>query len=169
MFLEFIIWFAISIVAMSYIEYASHRYPMHSKAFSRYLPFLHGTFEKHLKFHHQRFYQDFEHDPDPVAKYINLDMNPFVNTIGLAPLWLPILFVSVIGAITFASVIFLHAILWSIIHTEQHEPKGRWFSKNSVYQYLKAYHKTHHNHPGTNFNVLFIGMDHVFRTYRKPQ
>ncbi len=159
--------FIVAVLLMSLIEYIAHRWFMHSKRVGA-LPGLYGIFDRHTHLHHKRFYRNFEYDADPAAKYINLDIPPSFVLVGLSPIWLPLaMLVSVPVGLVFAGVFVGHAVLWTIIHTEMHEPNGRWFARCKLYQYLRDYHKTHHDHPNKNFNVVFPFMDRFFGTYRE--
>lgn len=165
----FIVWLIASLILMSFIEYAAHRWPMHNKAMSKW-PFMWGVFEKHTHFHHGRFYRNFDSERDPVAKYINLDMNPVTNVVGLSVIWLPLILLGLpLAGYTFAGVVLVHALFWNIIHEEMHEPKDRWFSRTGWYNYLRDYHKTHHDFPSKNYNVILVGMDHLFGTYKATE
>lgn len=166
--LKIIFWLVFSIIFMSLVEYSSHRWPMHDHRFDK-LPYFHAIFEKHVHFHHSRFYQNFDDETDPVAKYINLDMSPVINVFIASFIWVPIsLFLSLIGGFILASVVFIHALCFNAIHREMHEPKGRWFVNMSFYKRIRANHKKHHDKPNCNFNVILLGMDHIFGTYQKP-
>jgi hypothetical protein len=62
----------------------------------------------------------------------------------------------------------LHGWAWGPIHREMHFPEGRWFSGLRLFRFWRSYHKTHHDHPGRNFNVLCPGADWLFGTYKSP-
>ncbi len=163
-------WLVFALLLMSLIEYAAHRWPMHSRPFVRRFPFLWRTFEAHAVLHHGRFYRkDFSYDADPAANHINIDLSIGFNVLGLAIVWVPLLLVSPLGGLTLAAVAGLHALVWSVVHREMHDAKGRWYASNAYFRYLAAYHHTHHLNPGTNFHAVLPPLwDVVFRTYRKP-
>lgn len=163
MILEILCWLLASYVFMSFAEYVAHRWVMHKRL--RWLP---GVFEAHTVMHHGRFYQNFEYDRDPAAKYINVDMDPGRNLLLGMPVWLPLLMLSAVGGATLVCVIFLHAIVWTAIHREMHEPAQRWFAWLWAYRFFRDYHLTHHEHPSANYNVVCPLADFVFRTYRRP-
>jgi hypothetical protein len=160
-------WLIFSYVFMSLAEYALHRWPMHSKAFATRFRPAWPAFERHARLHHGRFYREFAHDPDPVAKYVNIDLDPGFSLLASAPVW-GLLYVAgcTTGAAVFAGFVVAHALVWSAVHREMHEPEGRWFSGTRLYRFWRSYHKTHHDHPSANFNVVLPGADHLFGTYR---
>lgn len=161
-------WFVVSLVFMSLIEYISHRWFMHNKWWGKTFPLLWSTFDKHTHFHH-RFYRIFDKASDPVAKYINLKFDIAAHVVGALFVAFFLWWLSAIFAITFVLVVFLHAVIWNLIHGEMHEPKGAWFTNRRWYQYLRSHHKIHHEHPNKNFNVVLPGMDWLFGTYIKPR
>lgn len=158
----------LSVVLMSLIEYVAHRWFMHNKHIGKIAKFLYPIFEKHTLLHHRRFYRVFDSELDPAAKYINIKFDTASHIAGALPFaalfwWL----VCPELAITFVTVVAIHAQLWNHLHSEMHNPEGTWFSKLSVYKFLRDYHKCHHDHPNKNYNVVIPLMDFVFGTYRK--
>ncbi len=154
---------------MSAVEYALHRWPMHSARLSKFVPALRRTFEQHAVLHHGRYYrQSFSSDPDPAARHLNIDLHPGFSLFGLSPVWVPLFLVHPAAGLAMAAVITLHAWTWTAIHREMHDPAGRWFANTRVYRYLRDYHERHHAHPGSNFNVVLPGVDWLFGTYRGP-
>lgn len=168
--LSFLFWLVVSLVFMSFVEYVAHRWPMHSRRLYRKYPIFRGPFERHAILHHGRYFKVFDREDDPAARYISMWLNPIEHLIGLSPVWLSLFwFVSPVAGLTLAAVIAIHAIVWSMVHFEMHEPKHGWLSRTWYFRYLRQYHKTHHDHPGTNFNAALPGMDWLFGTYRRPE
>lgn len=159
------VWLALALLAMSFIEYIVHRWPMHNKRFVDCFPVAADAFESHAVLHHGRFFKDFENEPDRAARYVSLELSPGYMLLGLSPIWGGLCFLSLTGGVLFATVIAMHGIVWTAVHREMHEPKGRWFSRMRPYRFWRAYHKRHHEKPGTNFNALLPGLDWLFGTY----
>lgn len=164
MILELLFWFLFCYVLMSFAEYIAHRYTMHRRFW-----FMSVAFERHAIIHHGHFYKNFENDPDPVAKHVNVDMSPADNLLMGLPIWLPLAYFSIVGGVMLVAFIFLHAVLWTSIHREMHDPTGKWFAKYRLYKFYREWHKIHHDHQGSNFNVVFLPLaDLVFGTCRWP-
>ena len=167
-------WVAFSYVMMSFIEYVLHRWPMHSRAFARrvwWLPLLKDEVYRHAYLHHSVYFprRHFDDCNDPASRYISISLSPFFNLLGLSPIWIGLYFVSPLGAAIFAGFAALHAVLWTAIHREMHEPANRWFACLRIYRFWRTYHETHHRRPNFNFNVVCPLMDHVFGTYIRPE
>jgi hypothetical protein len=166
MVLEVSVWIGISYLVMSVAEWVAHKYIMHSRRFAATCTPAFPTFERHAVLHHGRYFKEFDAEPDTAAKHISIALSPLENLLFAAPaLILLCYFGQIVGAITFASFICTHAIAWNVLHAEFHYPKGRWYSRNRLYTYLRNYHKMHHDRPGTNFNIVCIGADFVFGTH----
>lgn len=157
-----------SIVGMAALEYAAHRWPMHSRAWRRLTRI---PFSNHAVLHHGRYYRRaFAHDPDPASEIISMRMSLAEHGAGTlvvaVPLWL--LGFPVAAATVFGVVIF-HAFLWNAMHVEMHMPRGRWFARTRYYRYVRDMHHTHHLRPGTNFGAVFPGLvDRLLGTYAPP-
>lgn len=157
-----------SCLLMAGLEYAVHRWAMH-----RRVPGAAGRemFEAHAVMHHGRYYRAaFDHDDDPAAGVINIRMaaaeHAAYSLVLAAPLWL---WLSAPAAVALVAVVWLHATVWSAVHTEMHRPAGRWFSRTRYYRYLRDFHHAHHLHPGRNFAIVFPPvMDRLFGTYHPP-
>lgn len=161
----FLIYLLTSLVVMAIVEYLFHRWPMHQKLrFGKNLYFAHTTL------HHSKYFRLFDSEHDPAGKLVSIRMSAFEHFGAAFPflvlLWL---FVEPLSAIVFASVVIAHAITWSAFHVEMHDPRGRWYSRNWFYRYIRANHKAHHVNTKTNFAAVFPPfMDKVFGTYSEP-
>lgn len=166
-----IFWLAASVLAMAFIEYVVHRWPMHNGRFVKKAGVAGDLFEAHAVLHHGRYYREsFVNDPDPASRRISIRMSAVEHLAGAMLVCVPLyLWVSVTAAICFAAVVVFHATVWTAFHVEMHMPKGRWFSKLWVYKYVRDCHHAHHLHPGTNFAAVFPPlMDLLFGTYHPP-
>jgi hypothetical protein len=162
-------WSALAVVLMAFVEYGLHRWPMHSKTFVRRFTFLRDAHERHAVLHHGRFYRErFDHDFDPVARHFNIDLDPGFALLLGSPVWLSLWFAGfTAGAACFAAVSAAHALVWSAVHREMHDPRGRWFSGTAYYRYVHANHKLHHDRPGVNYAVVLPPLvDRLFGTHR---
>jgi len=165
--IEIVLWLILSYFMMSLIEYGLHRYPMHNLQWVTRWKVARATFERHAVLHHGRWFKTFDKEDDIAAKHVSLVLNPIENLLGLSPvLFLLYFLVSPVACYTFGAFVAAHALVWTVIHSEMHMPRGRWFAKTRLFQALRAYHKTHHEHPRTNFNIVCLGTDHLFGTYR---
>ena len=157
MFYLFFILF--SLVVISFVEYCSHRWIMHSKKFSRTI------FEQHSILHHGRYYRNFKDETDIAAKHIGVELSPFFTLGVMMPVWGILLFFSLPCGFILIFMSFLYGLLWTCVHLEMHEPKNRWFSHTSYFKYIREYHKLHHKYPYKNFNTLLpLGFDYIFGT-----
>jgi hypothetical protein len=169
--LSLLFWLPASLALMSLIEYALHRWPMHSLGFARMFPGAWPSFDSHARLHHGRFYRGdgFDKEPDPAAKYVGTAIQPGYSLLGLSPLWggLWLAFGPAAG-LTFALVCTAHAAAWTAVHAEMHEPRQRFFARTRAFAWLKEHHRLHHAHPNKNFNALLPGADRLFGTYLRP-
>ncbi len=153
---------------MSFLEYVIHRWPMHNAKLARRLGFFRRGFEQHAVLHHGRYYREsFSSDRDPAAKHLNIDLKPGYVLFGLSPIWGLMFLAHPAAGLAMATILVLHAVAWTSLHREMHDPRGRWFSRTRVFKYLRDYHERHHDHPGSNFNAVLPGMDWLFGTYRR--
>lgn len=158
-----------SVIVMSIVEYMVHRWLMHQPEMSRRFPFLRRVLVGHTSLHHGRFYKQFVNDPDPAAKYVNIEFDIFENLLWLSPFYILLYFIDPVASITFVVAIILHGLVWAKLHTEMHEPTKGWLSRLSYFRYLRDYHYTHHLHPTKNFNAVLPPLgDWLFGTYLKP-
>lgn len=160
MLVSFLLWLPACLVAMSFIEYALHRWVMHQR-----LGFNGFTLEQHARLHHGRYYKNFDADPDCSAKHVGLLLNPGYCLLMGLPLWGPLLLWSVPLGLAMAAVIMAHAAAWSSLHWEMHERGGAWFAGTAAFSFLSRYHRMHHRRPRVNFNVVLPLFDFVCGTY----
>ncbi len=154
-----------SLLFLSAMEYVFHRWPMHNAPFVRRTGLGKGSFENHAVLHHGRFYKQFVNDPDPAAKHVGVSLEPGFLLLGLSPVWVTLYLISPTLGLTLAAALVLHGTVWTAVHAEMHDPKGRWWSRTPLYRFWRSYHKRHHENPGSNFNVLVPLFDFVFGTY----
>jgi hypothetical protein len=163
----------LSLVAMSFIEHAIHRWLMHRKRLPsivyRLFPFLLKVFEQHTFLHHRKYYETFNYEPDPYGRDLDITLSIPLSIAMAIPVCFGLWFLSPISAGTFMGTVIGHNIVWNAVHSEMHRPKQAWFSKTRVYKYLTVNHWMHHAYPGKNFNVVLPPVaDMVMGTYLLP-
>jgi hypothetical protein len=160
--IELLIAVLVGIPAMSFAEYAIHRWLMHRPS-----PGLWDVFVRHVRFHHGKYYKVFNHEPDLFGRRVNLHIKAGDAIALSVPM---ILLLVVLGLYWAAAVAFVipvaHAVVWSNIPEEMHDPAspGRFFCRWRLFRFLRMYHFLHHQHPQQNFNVVLPLWDYVLGT-----
>jgi len=166
---ELLAWVIAAYVLTSAIEYFPHRWVMHSRGVARLLGSsrLAEEFEAHATLHHGRFFgpRTFASCSDPAARYVSIDTGALYMLGNTLWLWLPLAVFSALGATIVAAFLAGHGALWTAVHREMHYPSGRWFARTAAFRFWRAYHETHHERHGTNFNVLCPLFDQLLGTY----
>jgi hypothetical protein len=167
--------FLAGVIAMSFVEWAAHRWLMHLRRFPGWayslLPILVRIQEDHAVLHHRKYFHVFNHEPDPVGKDYNLRLKYWVGVVFSVPIWLPLgLFWGWEAAVPILAVILLHHATWNLIHSEMHNPRPRrWLQALPLYRYLARHHWMHHRYPGKCYNVVLPPLaDLVLGTYLRP-
>lgn len=161
----------LSYFLLSLAEYLFHRYLMHQglpKWIYRLVPPLGTLVFEHRKLHHEKYYHQFDHEPDPVGKDINLRLG-FEHTIFGTIFFVPFLlvtahYISLVPAIVFVVFVQLHAMLWNTIHVEMHQPRHPSWTKWRIFRLLGRQHYLHHHNTRTGFNIVFPFFDYLFDT-----
>jgi hypothetical protein len=170
--LSIVCWFVGSCIAMSFIEYAIHRYLMHKRLLPRWLyrivPGLGTVFTNHNVLHHGRYYRIFNHEEDPLGRKTSIRLDLWVGILGGALVGAALYPLSVVAGPVIVAVVLLHHLAWNLIHEEMHNPRPRWFARLRFFRFFVRYHWMHHKYPGMNYNVIFPGADFVFRRHAKP-
>ena len=161
----------ISYVLISTVEYIFHRFVMHQGFWEPVYviaPPLGNLLYDHRKLHHETYYQEFNHEPDPHGREVNQRLAPWHTVMGalfslpyiLLTLWL----ISPVPAIIFFMLAAAHNILWNTIHPEMHNPRYPFWTKWAPYKLLARRHYLHHKHTLTNYNIVCPFMDYVVGT-----
>ncbi|MCE4570761.1 sterol desaturase family protein [Caballeronia sp. CLC5] len=160
---------AFSYVFLSVLEWLLHRYFMHRRnRVTAWSGFIKSTHYKHAVLHHNLYYQQFDHEPDPRGRYISVDPD-FIFTAVLAVPFVAALFqLDHILALVFSVVLALHHIIWFAAHRQMHIPSDAFFRKWYAYQWLARNHWMHHRYRQVNYNLVFPLADLLFGTYRAP-
>ena len=160
---ELFIALLVGIPAMSFIEYAIHRWLMHRPSAG----FFAQIFHRHVRLHHGKFYKTFNHEADLFGRRVNLHIDGYFAAAMSLPLVCVLAWAGLWWAANVAWLIPVgHAIIWSHIHEEMHDPAspGRFFSRWRLFRFLRMYHFLHHQHRQQNFNVVLPLWDYVLRT-----
>ena len=165
-----------SYVIISFVEHITHRYLMHMNKFHsifcKLSPYLYDVFHAHAILHHGKWYKQFDHEPDPVGKEVNLAirlLDTAVVLIFTVPIWGLVMWISPLGGCILVVMAFFHHRLWSILHRQMHIPKDIFFKNWAVYKYLARHHFMHHQMVGKNFNVVFPLADVFMGRVAKPR
>ncbi len=163
--IECLVWFAISVVLMSFIEHQVHQHLMHRNFVSKFIRSLKKVFEHHAYLHHGQYYKVFSDDPLPPGDDRGIRLRIIEGFFEVLPGALIIAIISLKGAIIFEMVVCLHHLIWNHIHLEMHQPVRRFFSDWPIYKFLARHHYMHHKYPGKNFNVILPIADYVMGTH----
>lgn len=152
----------ISMVYLSFFEWALHRNIMHRKAWITY------PFQTHAVIHHSLFrFDESFHLSDPAnRKHIRFAPRDYVLLmLANTPVFFAaelILQVPVIFGGWTACLLYLAA--FDTLHWTFHVPKGRFFESWGWYRWLKLHHRLHHRYQYANLNVVIPIADFVLGT-----
>lgn len=152
----------LSLVVVALFEYLGHRYPLHHRLFTRWLPLG----KDHLK-HHKLFVRKFEDVPEAESSY-DAAWVRFLFGLGWSALVAaPFLFFLPWEPLAvFVAVATAHAVAWSVVHNQMHRPTGVWWSRTIYFRAIRRLHLGHHLKPRTNYGFVFGGLcDRLFGTY----
>ena len=170
-----VLWILASIVLLSFVERFVHRVLMHRRtlpaALYQYLAFLDDYQQAHAVLHHRKYYRQFNFEPDPVGREIDLRLGPYTAVrlyAGVFPMVLALAMVDLLGAAVFSVVAVAYMYSWGLIHREMHVPTSRVLKKLAMYRFLARYHYLHHRYPRLNFNLLNPLADFLLGTVARP-
>ncbi|MFQ5949764.1 MAG: sterol desaturase family protein [Nitrospiria bacterium] len=155
----------------SVIEWAAHRFILHSDKIVKFAYRLHDTW------HHNYFKADETYTAsltDSADKW-RLDHILFVPRDYLlfilvtAPLWLGAEFVLGVPIAFGGSLATLTGLqMFNSLHFRFHCPSDTWFQRTRYFNFLKEHHRLHHEDQTKNFNVHFLPIaDILLGTFRK--
>jgi hypothetical protein len=163
--IQFLAWFAVLAVLMSFLEHQIHRSLMHRENFlSRRLLSFSRMFEHHAILHHGQYSKVFDDEPVAAGEDRHLRLSIREGFLEVLPIAALLAIVSLEGAIILEIVVCLHHLIWNKIHIEMHKPEQRFFTDWRVYKCLARHHYLHHKHPNKNFNVVLPLADYVLGT-----
>lgn len=162
-------------VVVSVLEYTFHRFLMHQGLSERMyfiFPFLRKVRDHH-RAHHSMYYKQFDYEPDPIGRDLNLRFGPehfFLIMLAYLPLLVFSAFVmgSLVPVLLFLSVAILHYYTWNAIHVAMHHDDHPSWSQWRVYKYLARNHFLHHQDTKTRFNIVCPFADFVFGSWHAP-
>ena len=172
---EVVVSLIVSFLIISFGEFVFHAYFMHQRFLPAWLykvfPGLEATVYDHQDLHHNTYFKQFNHEPDPVGRKVNMYIRP-IGTATAIIVGTPFMLVAgvsffetLVPALVFFSLCVLHRAAWNILHPELHIPQRPWWTKYTAYKYLARYHYLHHylHHKGIhmNFNIVIPCADFV--------
>lgn len=172
--LQIIISSIVSLIVISFMEYMIHRYLMHEglpEWFYKLLPVLKNFMYQHRVLHHSVYYKQFDHEPDPVGRDLNIKIELWQSAI-IGLLVLPVLVIiawllSAVPVLIFVAFALAHNLTWNLIHSEMHKPKHAFWTRWGIYKFLAQHHYMHHQDTHSNFNITVPLADFVLATHAK--
>ncbi len=159
MLINLALFFIIALLWSSLFEWLLHKYVMHR-------PFLGSryAFNAHAIVHHPKFAGDKYCSPHSKEDMEKIPMAWWNGPVLIVIATLPAVFVSWICdewmlSIVVVSVMTVYFLLYEGMHYLMHDPKDttliRWVKSTKVFKFLDKHHFLHHEHPRSNFNVVF--------------
>jgi hypothetical protein len=160
--IEIIVWLAVSILLMSFLEHVIHRNLMHKRTFlsDRFTAFK-KMFEHHAVLHHVEYSKIFSDEPVPPKEDRHIRLSMSEGALEALPFCILFAIISIPGAIIFMGIVCTHHFIWNQIHLEMHKPQKRFFSDWPIYKHLARHHYLHHKYPSKNFNVVLPIADYL--------
>lgn len=165
----------LSYVIVSFYEHQAHQHVMHKCRLPapvyRCVPYLLRVFRAHAVEHHARYYREFDFEPDAFGREYNLEISIGATGamfLSYLPLWLLLLHLFPLCAMTLLVFHVLHDRIWSVFHRQMHVPRDACFRKWRVYRFLARYHYMHHRKPNRNYNVICPLADLLLGTLARP-
>jgi hypothetical protein len=158
-------------IVVSTLEYTFHRFLMHQglpEWAYKVLPFFRNVRDHH-RAHHTIYYKQFDYEPDPIGRDLNLTFGP-EHFLLIMLSYLPLLvlsayLVSLVPVIVFMCIAFAHYFLWNTIHVAMHHGDHPYWSRSRVYKYLARNHYLHHQDTHARFNIVCPFADFVVGTW----
>ncbi|MEN9390480.1 MAG: hypothetical protein RLZZ283_580 [Candidatus Parcubacteria bacterium] len=164
----------VALVVISFGEYIMHAWFMHRRFLPEWaytvFPGLARTIYEHRGLHHDTYFKQFNHEPDPVGRHVNMYIKWKTTLSGAILVGALFSFIGVfigtlVPAIVFFVLMVLHRYAWNTLHPEMHNPRHPWWTKYTAYKYLARYHYLHHylHHKGIrmNYNIVVPCADFV--------
>lgn len=150
----------------SFIEWASHKFILHSNKIVKFAYELHDR-EHHVLFNGMDTYHAQNEDVKKHVAFVPRDYILFL--LVTAPIW-------VVSEFIVGRPIFIGGVLATLaglqlfnsLHWRYHVPSDTWFQRTRFFRYLKEHHRKHHSDTSCNYNVNFFPIaDWVLGTLRK--
>jgi hypothetical protein len=165
--------FAIAYIIMSFIEYATHRWMLHTNTVVRLFPnapysYIQGPLKDHAVNHHSHFYRCFRLENDPFGKHVGLFIPPFFYLSIFVSIGLPMLLVDWISSFYFVAFLVTHYLAWNKFHELMHFDTSPWYLRVPLvgwwFRLVEYYHFLHHQHRNKNFNAFLPLCDRLLST-----
>lgn len=153
----------LAIIALSVGEWVIHKYILHGKWIYKNVPWMAFSYRGHHIQHHGN-------DEMKIRPHIDLTpidyflMYPFIIAAGVRFFYFGHLF-GLSSLIVLLLACFGHMILWNKLHRAMHglEPNN-WTTRLPFYEAFAKHHLDHHIKTTSNYGVVCIWIDRVFRT-----
>jgi hypothetical protein len=168
--------FAITYAIMSFIEYATHRWMLHTNTVVRMFPnapylYVEGPLKDHAVSHHSHFYKCFRREDDPFGKHVGLFIPVFFYLSILVSMGLLLVLVDWISSLYFVAFVVAHYLVWNKFHEVMHFYTKPWYLRAPLvgwwFRLVEYYHFLHHQHRDKNFNAFLPLWDWPFGTLAK--
>ena len=162
--------FAGAFLVNSVIEWASHRWILHSNRIVRFAWLLHDQ-EHHPLFPLDDYTATTDSPHDTMRRthvaFVPRDYLGFMA--ATAPIWLGAEWLAGVPIALGAALATLAQLqLFNSLHWRFHVPAGSWFERTWFFRFLAQHHRLHHARPMTNLNVSFLPLaDFCFGTLRR--
>lgn len=168
---ETVAWLAFSYAFVSLCEYQIHRHLMHRKRLPKWMyrraPYFLSVFESHAVQHHKRYYAEFDYEPDPRGRELNLAItrgDTLTVLLTASPVFALAFWLSPLGGALFFAISVLHNPAWNFLHRRMHIPRPDAFSRSSLFRALARRHYLHHVDGRTNYNIVLPMYDELLGT-----
>jgi hypothetical protein len=154
------IYIVASIIAVSFFEYAAHRWGLHGNV---------TRFGKDHIQHHKFFALTFVRWDESVAGYDSYWIRGLFGLIWHLPVTIPLgIWYSWCFAGIFIVTAFIHALFWAWIHNEMHRPATEWLQRRKYFRFVCNFHHGHHAKSRANYAFVFAPVwDWLFGTYKR--
>ena len=173
--LELVLWnlagFGGAFIINSFIEWAAHKYILHSDRFLEFAYELHDQ-NHHILFGDDESYvatTDSEEDKQRREHITFVPRDYILFLLVTTPLWIGAEFL--IGLPLFIGGVvatFTGLQMFNSFHWRYHVPSDTWFQRTRFFKFLANHHRIHHGEPWYNLNVSFLPIaDFVLGTLKR--
>jgi hypothetical protein len=165
--------FAIAYAIMSFVEYATHRWMLHTNTVDRLFPnapylYVKGPLKDHAVSRHSHFYKCFRREDDLFGKHVGLFIPPTFYLCIFVSIGLLLLLVDWISALYFVAFVVAHNLVWNKFHEVMHFYTKPWYLRVPLvgwwFRVVEYYHFLHHQHRDKNFNAFLPLCDWLLGT-----
>lgn len=151
-----------AVIVNSFVEWASHKFILHSPKIVKF------AYELHDRSHHVMFRSDetYHAQNDEMKDHVRFVPKDYIAFLLVTtPLWVGAEFLLgrpvVVGGVLATLCGLLAFDVW---HAFMHIPNDRWFEHTRLFKFLKDHHRLHHQDIRCNLNVVFPLADLAFGT-----